>query len=104
METCRHIDRPLDFEREPAGDTATFDGDAVEGDVLTYVIPSDGTDASAPVTAEITVENTLPSIGSVAILPLRDTFTHEALACEAQDVRDPDTSSRTHLCVYPACQ
>ena len=77
---------------EPAGDTATFDGDAVEGDVLTCtVIPSDGTDASAPVTAEITVENTLPSIGTVTILPLRDTFTDEAITCEAQDVRDPDT-------------
>ena len=76
---------------EPAGRGPLFEGEIVEGDVLTCTVtPSDGTDGGMAITAEGTVGNTLPTIGEVLIFPLRDAFTNEDLTCEAQGVEEPD--------------
>jgi hypothetical protein len=73
-----------------AGTGATLTEGYVRDNVVTCtIVPSDGVDQLAPVSAYVTIGNAPPVIGDVTITPEVATLS-ETLTCSATDVTDPD--------------
>lgn len=73
-----------------AGDEIGLAGGFRRGDVVTCTLtPSDGRDDGAPVSGEVTVINSPPTLGDARITPALATA-HTPLTCSLIEFRDPD--------------